>query len=121
MSTRRVTWRVRTSRITSSEALPILSCRLTKASRGGRERQTDRKQYPHRETQRYRERQRYIARHQKYRKTQKQRDTETHQTEKDIRDVVRHNENRERHTERVRQRDGELTAFWEQGSRTSMV
>lgn len=69
------------SRITSSEASPSLSCRLTKAFRGGRERQTDRKQHTHRETQRYRERQRYIARHQRYRKTQKQRDTEIHQTE----------------------------------------
>lgn len=121
MSTRRVTWRVIVSRITSSEASPILSCRLTKAFRGGRERQTDRKQHTHRKTQRHRE----AEIHSETSEIQKQRDTEIHQTERDIRDVVRHKKNTERHTARVRetdkQRDREITAFWEQGIRTSMV
>lgn len=100
MSTRRVTWRVIVSRITSSEASPILSCRLTKAFRGGRERQTDRKQHTHRKIQRHRE----AEIHSETSEIQKQRDTEIHQTERDIRDVVRHKKHRETYSKSQRDR-----------------
>lgn len=55
MSTsKRVTWRIRMNRITPSEASPILSCMLTKAFQGGRERQIDRETENNRHIERHR-------------------------------------------------------------------